>query len=355
MFAGSASALAYRGIPLQSAYCAAKHAIVVFWTSLRRNCGTTGSTSPLTECAPARRQHAPVSTGRAPAAALAAPSGPIYQPEAAAEPFVPMRSGPYLLRGSGRHPHRDHDALSPSLADRYLAATPSPGRLRPGRARSARSPPQGIDARRRRDNAPDPRLLLARRAGLRLRLPVYADVASEPVSRYGGRRWRGGLGARRATAAVIRRACNSPRLSGLSRLRRPSNHLMDGGWQRRRPVVSGYTFAIARRDDRFRLMSSSFGACFADLGHDGGLRRQGPRRSPRWRRGRDADLRAGALRISCAAILEQSRLASRRRCEQAVSEAEAVFYRGGHALAARRRARGPLLRRRPAAGEIASP
>jgi NAD(P)-dependent dehydrogenase (short-subunit alcohol dehydrogenase family) len=120
------SALAYRGIPLQSAYCAAKHAIQGFTESLR--CELQHERSPVRVCMvqlPALNtpQFDVVRTRmhRHPQ-----PVPPIYQPELAAEAILE----------AARHPARREwwvggstaltligNALAPGIADRYLART----------------------------------------------------------------------------------------------------------------------------------------------------------------------------------------------------------------------------------------
>ena len=78
------SALAYRGIPLQSAYCGAKHAIQGFHESLRTELLHDRSNVHVTVGPAAGGEHAAVLLGAVPAAAQAQPVPPIYQPEVAA-------------------------------------------------------------------------------------------------------------------------------------------------------------------------------------------------------------------------------------------------------------------------------
>ena len=66
------SALAYRGIPLQSAYCGAKHAIQGFCDSLRCELIHDGSRRPPDDGADAGAEHAAVRLGQEPAAAQGA-------------------------------------------------------------------------------------------------------------------------------------------------------------------------------------------------------------------------------------------------------------------------------------------
>jgi NAD(P)-dependent dehydrogenase (short-subunit alcohol dehydrogenase family) len=117
------SALAYRSIPLQSAYCAAKHAVLGFTESLRTELLHDGSHVRLTVV------HLPaVNTpqfdwveSRLPRRPQPVP--PIYQPEVAAR----------AICWAARHPRRElwvglptvaaiiGDKLAPGLLDRYLA------------------------------------------------------------------------------------------------------------------------------------------------------------------------------------------------------------------------------------------
>jgi NAD(P)-dependent dehydrogenase (short-subunit alcohol dehydrogenase family) len=131
------SALAYRGIPLQSAYCAAKHAVVGFSDSLRAELRHDGVDIAVTEV------HLPgVNTpqfdwARSRLPRPPQPSGPIYEPEAAADAIVhairsPERSwwlgGVTAVAIIG-------NALAPTLADRYLARNAVEGQMRPDGAR----------------------------------------------------------------------------------------------------------------------------------------------------------------------------------------------------------------------------
>ena len=119
------SALAYRGIPLQSAYCGAKHAIQGFTESVRCELGHEGSGVRMTMV-----QLPAVNTpqfswvlsrlGRRPQ-----PVPPIYQPEVAARAVV----------WAADHPRREWwvgastaatliaNAVAPGVLDRYLART----------------------------------------------------------------------------------------------------------------------------------------------------------------------------------------------------------------------------------------
>jgi NAD(P)-dependent dehydrogenase (short-subunit alcohol dehydrogenase family) len=119
------SALAYRSIPLQSAYCGAKHGIVGFTDSIRTELIHAGSRVWITAVhLPAMntpqfdwcRTHMP----RQPQ-----PVPPIYEPEVAARAIVSasrdrrrevLVGGPTVLAVEGTK-------LAPGIADRYLADT----------------------------------------------------------------------------------------------------------------------------------------------------------------------------------------------------------------------------------------
>jgi hypothetical protein len=117
------SALAYRGIPLQSAYCAAKHAMEGFCDSLRAELLHDDSAVHVTMV------HLPaVNTPqfdwvKSRLSRRAKPVPPIFQPEVAADAIV----------WAADHPRREYfvgfptveaivgDRVAPGLADRYLA------------------------------------------------------------------------------------------------------------------------------------------------------------------------------------------------------------------------------------------
>lgn len=138
------SALAYRGIPLQSAYCAAKHAIVGFSDSLRaelRHDGLDiavsevhlpGVNTPQFEWARSRLPRPP------------RPSGPVYEPEAAADAIVHAVHAPERSwwLGGVTATAIIGNALAPGLADRYLARNAVEGQMRPDGSRRA-IPPEG--------------------------------------------------------------------------------------------------------------------------------------------------------------------------------------------------------------------
>jgi NAD(P)-dependent dehydrogenase (short-subunit alcohol dehydrogenase family) len=120
------SALAYRGIPLQSAYCGAKHAIQGFTESVRCELLDDGSNVRLTmvQLPAMNTPQFDWALSRLPEAAQPVP--PIYQPEVAAEAIV----------HAALHPHRrEHwvggstaltvlaNAVAPGVLDRYLGRT----------------------------------------------------------------------------------------------------------------------------------------------------------------------------------------------------------------------------------------
>ncbi|HXD56405.1 MAG TPA: SDR family oxidoreductase [Thermoleophilaceae bacterium] len=119
------SALAYRGIPLQSAYCGAKHAIKGFTESLRTELMHDGSNVRLTMVQMPALNTPQFSTVRTKLPRHPQPVPPIYQPEVAAEAIVWAaeherrevwvgRSTPIVI--AGNH-------VAPAIGDRYLART----------------------------------------------------------------------------------------------------------------------------------------------------------------------------------------------------------------------------------------
>jgi NAD(P)-dependent dehydrogenase (short-subunit alcohol dehydrogenase family) len=120
------SALAYRGIPLQSAYCAAKHAVQGFHESLRCELLEQGShvrvtmvqlpglNTPQFTWVRSRLPHNP------------RPVAPVYQPEVAARAIVHASAHAgrreYWVGGSTVATLLG-DKIAPGLLDRYLART----------------------------------------------------------------------------------------------------------------------------------------------------------------------------------------------------------------------------------------
>jgi NAD(P)-dependent dehydrogenase (short-subunit alcohol dehydrogenase family) len=120
------SALAYRGIPLQSAYCGSKHAIQGFHESLRCELLAAKSNVHVTMV-----QMPAVNTpqfswvlSRLPRHAQPVP--PIYQPELAAKAVLYAASHPKRREywvGSSTAGTLAANAIAPGLLDRYLAKT----------------------------------------------------------------------------------------------------------------------------------------------------------------------------------------------------------------------------------------
>jgi NAD(P)-dependent dehydrogenase (short-subunit alcohol dehydrogenase family) len=120
------SALAYRGIPLQSAYCGAKHAIQGFTESLRTELRHDGSAvrvtmvqlpalnTPQFDWVRSRLPHRPQ------------PVPPIYQPEVAAAAIVHAADHPRRRErwvGASTVGTLLAQKVAPGLLDRYLART----------------------------------------------------------------------------------------------------------------------------------------------------------------------------------------------------------------------------------------
>ncbi|MGH3486174.1 MAG: SDR family oxidoreductase [Nocardioidaceae bacterium] len=117
------SALSYRGIPLQAAYCAAKHAIQGFSESLRCELLHDGSDVRLTQVQLPALNTPQFDWQLSRLPLQAQPVAPIYQPEVAAKAIV----------HASRHPRREYwvggstaatllaNRLIPGLLDRYLA------------------------------------------------------------------------------------------------------------------------------------------------------------------------------------------------------------------------------------------
>ena len=119
------SALAYRGIPLQAAYCGAKHAIQGFSESVRCELLNRGSKVHVTTVQLPALNTPQFDWARNRMPRRPQPIPPIYQPEVAAEAIVWSASvrrrevyvgGPTVATIVG-------DKLAPGLGDRYLAHT----------------------------------------------------------------------------------------------------------------------------------------------------------------------------------------------------------------------------------------
>ncbi len=120
------STLAYRGIPLQSAYCGSKHAIQGFHESLRTELLHDGSQVKVTMVQLPAVNTPQFAWVRSRLPHRAQPVPPIYQPEVAASTIV----------WAAEHPQRREywcgettaatllvNAVAPGLLDRYLART----------------------------------------------------------------------------------------------------------------------------------------------------------------------------------------------------------------------------------------
>jgi NAD(P)-dependent dehydrogenase (short-subunit alcohol dehydrogenase family) len=119
------SALAYRGIPLQAAYCGAKHALQGFLESLRTELLHEGSGVRVTMVQLPALNTPQFSWARTKLVKKPQPVPPIFQPEVAAEAIV----------WAAHHPRRELNVgwpsvktvvgskVAPGLADRYLART----------------------------------------------------------------------------------------------------------------------------------------------------------------------------------------------------------------------------------------
>jgi short-subunit dehydrogenase len=117
------SALAYRGIPLQAAYCASKHALQGLLESVRTELMHEGSNVRLTMVQLPALNTPQFTWSRAKMAHQPRPVPPIFQPEVAAEAIV----------FAAHHPRREvmvgwptvkaivGNAVAPGVADHYLA------------------------------------------------------------------------------------------------------------------------------------------------------------------------------------------------------------------------------------------
>ena len=120
------SALAYRGIPLQSAYCGAKHAIQGFHESLRCELLHEKSGVQVTMVQMPAVNTPQFSWVRSKLPRHAQPVPPIYQPEVAARAVLHAADHPgrreYWV-GSSTAATLAANAIAPGLLDRYLART----------------------------------------------------------------------------------------------------------------------------------------------------------------------------------------------------------------------------------------
>ncbi len=119
------SALAYRGIPLQAAYCGAKHAMKGFHDSLRTELRNKGSNVKVTMVQLPGLNTPQFGHCRSKMPTKPMPVPPVYQPEVAAEAVL----------WAALHPRREYyvgiptvytiwgEKLAPWLVERYLART----------------------------------------------------------------------------------------------------------------------------------------------------------------------------------------------------------------------------------------
>jgi hypothetical protein len=118
------SALAYRAIPLQSAYCAAKHAVRGFTESLRSELIYEGSHIAVTEVHLPGINTPQFDWARARHGGKPRPVPPVFQPEEAADAIVYAAANPgereYWL-GRGTASAILGNMLAPFYLDRYLA------------------------------------------------------------------------------------------------------------------------------------------------------------------------------------------------------------------------------------------
>ncbi len=120
------SALAYRGIPLQSPYCACKHAIQGFTESLRCELMHAESGVRVTMVQLPALNTPQFDTVRTRLPRHPQPVPPIYQPEVAAKAIVAASREPARREwwvGASTAITLLGNALVPGLADRYLART----------------------------------------------------------------------------------------------------------------------------------------------------------------------------------------------------------------------------------------
>src|ERR687887_283602 len=119
------SALAYRGIPLQAAYCGSKHALQGFCDSLWCELLNDGSHVRLTMVQLPALNTPQFTWSRAKLPRAPQPVPPIFQPEVAADAIVWAASHPRreLMVGWPTVKAIVGNSVAPGLADRYLART----------------------------------------------------------------------------------------------------------------------------------------------------------------------------------------------------------------------------------------
>ncbi len=134
------SALAYRGIPLQAAYCGAKHAIRGFTDSLRTELEHSGSGIRITAVHLPAVNTPQFDWARTHRQKLPRPVAPVYAPETAARAILRAARRPereYWLGGTTQLTILAN-MIFPGLMDRYLARGAVEGQDRPEDAPSDR-------------------------------------------------------------------------------------------------------------------------------------------------------------------------------------------------------------------------
>ncbi len=135
------SALAYRGIPLQAAYCGAKHAIRGFTDSLRTELEHEGSGIQVTAVHLPAINTPQFDWARTHDQAQPRPVAPVYAPEAAAKAIVRAARQPAreVWLGGSTPATILGNALAPALMDRYLASQAVDGQRRDAPAQGDRA------------------------------------------------------------------------------------------------------------------------------------------------------------------------------------------------------------------------
>lgn len=128
------SALAYRGIPLQSAYCGAKHGLQGFQDSLRAELLALGSKVRLTMVQLPGVNTPQFDWVRSHLDGRPKPIGAVYSPEVAADAIwlAAHSSRKQIIVGAPAWQAIIADKLLSPLLDRYLAATAIRGQQEPG-------------------------------------------------------------------------------------------------------------------------------------------------------------------------------------------------------------------------------
>jgi NAD(P)-dependent dehydrogenase (short-subunit alcohol dehydrogenase family) len=195
------SSLAYRGIPLQSAYCGAKHAIRGFTDSLRCELIHEGSAIGLVMVQLPAMNTPQFDWARTHMARQPRPVGPVVQPEVAAQAIVRAALAPRreLWLGLSTVKVILGSMLAPAFLDRYLARHAFEGQERP----AAVSP-------QRRDNLTDPVHTLHSTRGS---FGAEAGGSAPLLSGEAARLWAGLLGV----AGVLLAAGLASRLAGAAR------------------------------------------------------------------------------------------------------------------------------------------